>query len=126
MESDDKVLIDEYEKLQHLKDDLESNIKRIRQRIIELAKQKDTNALFGTSKGCSIKEYEKVVYPENKEPLIALIKSKGLYDQFSSLNYFKLGPKIIKNEIDSEIIKLVTKEKAYRVALFDKNRVVVG
>ena len=67
-----------------------------------------------------------MVYPENKEPLIALIKSKGLYDQFSSLNYFKLGPKIIKNEIDSEIIKLVTKEKAYRVTLFDKNRVVVG
>jgi len=39
---------------------------------------------------------------------------------FLSLNYFKLNPKILKNEIDKEIINLVKKEKAFRVSLKEK------
>ena len=41
--------------------------------------------------------------------LIEKIKEKGLYEELSSINYLKLGPKIIKNEIDREIIGLVGK-----------------
>ena len=51
------------------------------------------------------------------EELLRLIKEKGLYEEFSSLNYFKLTPKIRNKEVDEEIIGLTDKEKAYRLSL---------
>ena len=120
MEQTDTSLIDEFDKLQNVKKDLEIKEEELRKRIIALAEQKHTNLLFGTHKKCSIKEFQKIVYPEDKTQFVALIKAKGLYDTFSSLNYLKLSPKIIKGEIDKDIIDLVKKEKAYRVSLIDK------
>lgn len=66
----------------------------------------------------SIKEYMKIVYPEEtKETLIQTLKEKGLYKKFMHLNHFKLSPRIMKNQIDPEIIKLTERELAYRVSL---------
>ena len=84
-----------------------------------MAKQKNTDTLFGTNKKCSIKGYEKIVYPEDTMPLLELIKKKGIYDKFSSINYFKLSPAIIRGEIDKEISDLTKREKAFRVSLKD-------
>ena len=120
MEQDDKTLVDEFERLQNTKKEIDKKIDEIREMLIAFAKQKNTEILFGTHKKCSIKEYEKVVYPASKEKIIELIKSKGLYDRFSSINYFKLSPKILKGEIDKEIIDLVRKEKAFRISLIDR------
>jgi len=123
---DENGLVDEFENLQKSKKEIEEKIEKLKQSIIQLARQKNTNFLHGTNKICSIKEYEKVIYPEDKTKLIALIKARGLYEQFSSINYFKLSPRITKGEIDKEIIELTGKEKAYRVSLFDRKRLVVG
>ncbi len=125
-DSEAKNIVDEFERLHQFKKEIEEKSEKIRQTLILLAKQKNTNVLFGTNKTCSIKEFEKVVYPEDKEQLISIIKEKGLYDSLSSINYFKLSPKILKKEIDEEIIALTSKEKTYRVSLFDKNRPVLG
>ncbi len=120
MEQDDKILVDEFEKLQNTKKEIDKKIDEIRGMLVAFAKQKNTEILFGTYKKCSIKEYEKVVYPENKERIIELIKSKGLYDRFSSINYFKLSPKILKGEVDKDIMDLVRKEKAFRISLIER------
>ncbi|MBS3155257.1 hypothetical protein J4404_02025, partial [Candidatus Woesearchaeota archaeon] len=82
-------------------------------------KEKNTEILFGTNKKCSIKEYEKIVYPENKTLILELIKKKGLYDKFSSINYFKLNPAIIKGNVDKDIIELTKREKAFRLSFKD-------
>ena len=58
-----------------------------------------------------------IIYTKDKTMLIEKIKEKGLYEELSSINYLKLGPKIIKSEIDREIISLVGKEKAFRISL---------
>ena len=91
----------------------------LKKKIIALAKEKNTEVLFGNNKKCFIKEYEKVIYPEDKEQIVKLIKEKGVYDKFSSVNYLKLGPAIIRGEIDKEIIDLTKKEKAFRLSLKD-------
>ena len=117
--ANDNGLVDEYEKLQKLKEDTDKKIEEIKKSIINLAQEKNTEVLFGTHKLCSVKEYCKIIYPEDKSQLINTLKSKGIYDNFLSLNYFKLNPKILKNEIDEEIIKLVKKGKAFRVSLKD-------
>src|SRR3989344_8805213 len=120
MEVNDRSLVDEYDHLKNIKKDIDDKTEDLRKKIIAFALQKNTNLLFGTHKKCSIKEFEKIVYPEDKSKIEELIKSKGLYDRFSSINYFKLNPKILKNEIDKEIIDLVKKEKDFRVSLIDR------
>ena len=75
--------------------------------------------MFGNNKKCFIKEYEKVIYPEDKTLILELINKKGLYDKFSSINYFKLNPAIIKREIDKDIMELTKREKAFRLSFKD-------
>ena len=117
--SNDEGLVDEYEKLEAQKKEIEQKENELKKKIIELAKQKDTEVLFGNHKKCFIKEYEKIIFPENKDLLIGMIKEKGLYEDLSHLNYPRLSSKIIKNEVDKEIIDLIKKEKAFRLSLKD-------
>ena len=114
--SNDNGLIDEYEKLESQKKEIEAKEEEVKKKIIELAKEKNTEVLFGTKKKCSIKEYEKIIYPEDKTLILELIKKKGLYDKFSSINYFKLGPAIMKGEIDKEIYDLTKKKKTKKIS----------
>ncbi len=117
--SNDDGLVDEFEKLQKLKAEIEVKEQEIRTKLITLAKDKNTEVLFWNNKKCFIKEYEKVIFPENKEQIVKLIKEKGVYDKFSSVNYLKLSPAIINGEIDKEIANLTKKEKAFRLSLKD-------
>lgn len=116
----DEALVDEYDKLQSLKAEIEKRLEDLKETIIKIAQQKSTNLLLGTTKVCSIKEYMKVLYPQDKTQLTAVIKAKGLYEQLSTLNYFKLNPRIIKGELDKEILDLVRKEKAFRISLMER------
>jgi hypothetical protein len=113
-------LVDAFDELQRAKKEIDEKIEKSREQIILLAKQKNTDILFGTNKKCSIKEFEKVVYPEDKTLLINLINSKGLYNELSSINYFKLSPRILKNQINQDIIDLTKKEKSFLVVLKEK------
>lgn len=117
--ANDNGLVDEYEKLQNLKKGIDEKIEKLRTDLINLANQKNIDILFGQNKKCSIKSYFKVIYPEDKTELIELIKKQGIYDRFSSINYFKLNPAIIKGEVDKEIADLTKQEKAFRLSFRD-------
>ena len=115
--ANDNGLIDEFEKLQDLKKELEQKEEELKKKIIGLAQEKNTDILFGTHKKCAIKEYDKIVYPEDKTKIIELMKQKGIYDNYSNLNYMKLNSAIIKGVVDSDISALTRKEKAFRLSL---------
>ena len=116
--STDTKLIDELSRLQLEKKRIDETIHLIREQLVFIAKQKHTDILYGSKMRAAIKEYLKIIYPEEtKELLIQTLKSKGIYEEFMHLNHFKLSPRIMKNEVDSEIIKLVRKELAHRVSL---------
>ncbi|MBU0761259.1 MAG: hypothetical protein KJ600_02630 [Nanoarchaeota archaeon] len=116
--SSDTQLIDSLSELQIQKRQIEEKIKSIREELVTLAKQKRTDTLIGSKMRASIKEYMKIVYPEEtKDELLKTLKEKGLYEEFMHLNHFKLSPRIMKNEMDPEIAKLVRRELAYRVSL---------
>jgi len=117
--SNDEGLVDEFDKLENQKKEIEQKEEELKKKIIELARQKNTEVIFGIHKKCFIKEYEKVVYPENKDLLIRMIKEKGLYEDLSHLNYPRLSSKIIKNDVDKEIVDLTKKEKVFRLSLKD-------
>ena len=120
-EDDGGKLVDEFSKFQETKKQSEEMIEEIKKDLIEFAKQKEIDVVFGTDKKCSVKEYDKIIFPDDKkEELLNLIKDKGLYEEFSSLNYFKLSPKILKKEVDEDIINLTDKEKAHRLSLSNR------
>jgi len=92
--SSDAQLIDSLSDLQIQKKQIEEKIKSIREELITLAKQKRTDTLIGSKMRASIKEYMKIVYPEEtKETLIKTLKEKGIYEEFMHLNHFKLSLK---------------------------------
>ena len=115
--ANDQGLVDEYEKLLVLKKDLETKEEELKNKIIQLAKQNNTNILFGTKMKCSIKEYERVIYPEDKSQIISLMKQKDIYNKYSMINYMGFNSAIIKGLIDKEIADLVEKEKTFRVSI---------
>jgi hypothetical protein len=117
--ANDDGLVDEFERLRKLKEEVDQKIEKIRVEIVNLAKLKNTDVLFGTNKKCLIKEYEKIVYPEDKTKIIELIKAKGIYEKYSSINYLKLSPAIIKGALGQEILDLVKKEKAFKLSLLN-------
>ena len=120
--ANDNGLVDEFEKIQNLKKDLEIREEELKRKIIELSQQKNTDILFGNNKKCSVKEYTKVIYPDDKVLFVNLIRNKGLYEKYSSVNYLKLGPAIVKGEVDKDIADLTKKEKAFRISLKEIER----
>jgi len=119
--ANDNGLVDEFEKLENEKKEIERKEEELKKKIIELAKEKGTGVLFGNHKKCLIKEYEKIIYPDNKSELINLIKQKGLWDDLSIINYPRFQSRVSKNGIDKEILNLIKKEKAFRISLRDIN-----
>ncbi|MDA3778853.1 MAG: hypothetical protein PF487_01235 [Bacteroidales bacterium] len=119
--TDTTHLVDELERLQVLKKKTDEELGQIKTQLIAIAEEQSSLTVIGTNKECTIKEYEKVIYPEDKTQLIDMIKQKGLYEEFSSVNYLRLGPKILKGEIDNEISNLTTKEKTHRISLKKKS-----
>lgn len=120
--SNDNGLVDEYDTLQKQKKEIEIKEEEVKKRIVELAKQKNTNVLFGTKKNCSIKEYSKVNYPEDKEEFAKLLKSEGIYELFSQPNYSRLSSAISKGDINltKSILEKVKVSKEFRVVLIER------
>ena len=117
--SNDNGLVDEYDSLERQKKEIEQKEEELKKKIIELAKEKSTEVLFGNRKKCSIKEYDKVVYPEDKTQILELIKKKGLYEKFSTMSYIKLNSAINKGLVEKEITDLTKREKAFRLSFRD-------
>ena len=120
-DDDGLKLVDEYAFLDKTKKQCEDRLEEVKERLIKFSKQKDVSVVCGTEKKASLKEYVRVLYPEDKGEIIKLLKSKGLYDKYSMLCTMRLNSSIIKNEIDKEIINLTTKEKDYRISLSKRN-----
>lgn len=121
MEDINKKLVDEYDHLEKMRKELEIKLSNIKSEMINIAKIKGISVLSGTHKKCSVKEYEKVIYPEDKNSFTKLIKNKGLYDAFSQVNYPRLSSAIIKKDItiDNEVVSAVKIIKDFRVVLID-------
>ena len=118
---DDGVkLVDEFSTLSLQKKEAEDKIEKIKDELVLFAKQKMIDIVYGSNNKASVKEFEKIVLPEDRKKFIALLKKKGLYEEFSMICYPALNSKILKGEIDKQIIKEVEFEKDFKVTLSKK------
>lgn len=91
-----------------------------RNKLIEFAKQKGIDIVYGSNMNCSVKEFDKIILPEDKEEkakFIKLLKDLDVYEECSMVCYPKLNSKIIKDEMDKKIKDAVDIVKDFRLSL---------
>lgn len=119
-EDDGVKFVDRFSEIKIKLKELEHEEDKLKEDLIAFAKSKGIDIIYGSNMKCSVKEFDKVVLPEDSEEknaLINLIKQKGLWEEFSMICYPKLNSKMLKDEIDEEIKKMVDVVKDFRLSL---------
>lgn len=118
-EDDGVKLVDEYSKVKNQLKELDKKKKEFENNLSEFAKQKGVDIVYGSNMKCSVKEIDKIVLPpsEEKAKMIALMKEKGLWDEFAMINFMRFQSKFLKGEIHEDVAKMIQKEKDYRLSL---------
>lgn len=115
---DDGVkLVDEYSEIKANLVELEEKKEDFEIKLIEFSKQLGIDVVYGTNMLAKVKEGEKIILPEEKEELIAILKEKGLWDEVAMLNFMRLQSKYFKGELHPDIYKRIKKEKDWRISL---------
>ena len=121
------VLVDKYTELTELKKeltkDIDSNIEKLKEAIIEYSKKNNFEKIFGTNKSILVREYNSIKLPDSstkdREALEKIIKEKNLWDQFTTLSYIKFSEtfknKFLSPEFEKELKKYLKISKIYRV-----------
>ena len=109
--------MDEYARVAKSIAELDKKKEELRQALIEFAKQKDMDNVFGTADKVSVKEEEKVVMPEDRESFIKTLKDKGLYERFSQLSYSTINSAYRNKELPPELAEKLQVEKSFRITL---------
>jgi putative RecB family exonuclease len=112
--ADDGVkLVNEYAKLKAEEDDLAKQLENVKDKIFKFADAKKIERLFGSDAMVSIWKKECLKFPVREDPryteLVALLKKQGLWDEFSSLDKYKLEKAFENGMIDFEKMKEMSK-----------------
>ena len=116
-ENEGVKLVDKYSEIKTKLSKLKTAEEEFKDNLIRYAKQFEIDVVYGSNMKCSVKEIDKIVLPEEKQELINLLKKKGLWEDFVTLNYMKLNSGVIKGDLDEEIKKLVDVVKDFRLSL---------
>jgi putative RecB family exonuclease len=119
-ENEGVKLVDEFSEIKTKLSELKNQEDEFKEKLINYSKQFEIDVVYGSNKKCSVKEFEKIVMPEDDEDkakLIKLIKDLGVYEECSMLCYPKLNSKVLKDEIDKKIQKMVDIVKDFRLSL---------
>ena len=119
-DDDDVRLVDEYADLISRQKEIRKRLNELKADLIALSKQKQMDRFYGSGANVLVKEYQKVLYPKDKTELINRIREKGLYDELSVLSYYRLRSRILKGDIDDDIIELTEREIDHRLYLSKK------
>ena len=115
---DDGVkLVDEFAEVKKQLAELESKQDELKANLIEFAKQKDVDVVYGSNMKASIKEFDKIVLPEEKEELIQLMKDKGLWDELAMINFMRLQSKFLKGDLHDDVAGMIERVKDFKVGL---------
>ncbi|OGJ15721.1 hypothetical protein A3K73_04030 [Candidatus Pacearchaeota archaeon RBG_13_36_9] len=112
--------VDEFAEIKARLSELQEKQDELKANLIEFAKQKQVDVIYGSNSKASVKEFDKIVMPEDekdKAAFIKLMKDKGIYEECSMVCYPKLNSKVLKGEIEDEIKDKVKIEKDWRVSL---------
>jgi putative RecB family exonuclease len=112
--ADDGVkLVNEYAALKAEEDDLAKQLENVKGKIFRFADAKKIERLLGSDAIVSIWKKECLKFPVREDPryteLVKLLKKQGLWDEFSSLDKYKLEKAFEGGMIDFEKMKEMSK-----------------
>jgi len=110
-------LVDEFSEVKTKLAECKKAEEGFKENLIKYAKQFGVDIIYGSNKKCSVKEFDKIVMPEDREGFEKLLRDKGLWDELSMVCYPRLNSRVIKGEIEDEIKEKVEIEKSFRVGL---------
>lgn len=111
--------VDEFSEIKKQLAELKEKEEELKNNLIEFAKFKGVDVVYGSNMKCAVKEIDKLVMPEgeDKDKFIELMKKKGIYEDCSMVCYPRLQSKVLKNEIDKELKNMCEVEKDFRLSL---------
>jgi len=117
-------MVDEFAEIKKLLYDLKNREETVKDNLVEFAKQKDVDVIYGSNMKASVKEFDKVeIDDENRDKLIEVLKKKGLYETYSMLCGMRFNSHIVKGQLkDKDIDKLIEIVKDWRVSVSKKQR----
>ncbi len=119
-EEDSLKIVDQLVEINNKLKGLEETKAVLYKELINYATQNNVDIIYGSNKKALIKMIDKIIYPEDMDNFITLLKDKGVYNEVIMLNYFKLNSLIIHKKIDSEIIDKIKTEKSHRITFSNK------
>jgi len=124
---DDGVkLVDSYSEIKKKLSELQQNKEEFEGKLIEYAKQLGVDAVYGSNNVAKVKEGMKIVLPEEKEEIIAILKEKGLWDEVAMINFMRLQSHYFKGSLHKDIIDKIKTEKDWRISLSKRKDVEEG
>ncbi len=119
-DDDGLKLVDDFSEVKKNLKELDDKQEALKNDLIGFAKQKGIDVVYGSNMKASIKEFDKLILPEEDEAyadFIALLKSKGHYEECSMICYPKIQSKVIKKELHPDLMGKVKLEKDKRISL---------
>jgi len=119
-ENDGVKLVDEFAETKSKKKEIEEKEEKLKEDLIAFAKQKGIDVVYGSNMKAGIKEFDKLVLPDDDEEykkFIELLKKKGHWEECSMICYPKIQSKVIKEELHPDLIEKVKLEKDKRINL---------
>ncbi|MGI6595503.1 MAG: PD-(D/E)XK nuclease family protein [Elusimicrobia bacterium] len=121
-DDDGLKMVDEYAYLAKSIAELDKKKEELRQALIEYARQKKIDNVFGTSDKVSIKEEEKIVMPEDREVFIKILKDNGLYEKFSQLSYSAINSAYKNKKLPPELAEKLRTDQTIRFTLSQRKK----
>jgi len=113
LEKEGVKLVDEYSALNLELNEKEKKLEKIRLALINFAKQKNIELVYGSDVKASVKSYPKLNFPKKGDPncndFIIAVKKLGLWDKLAVVDAHELEDMIIKGKIKKEKTKLLDK-----------------
>ncbi len=109
--------VDEFSEVKKQLTELQNKQDELRNSLIEFAKQKGVDIVYGSNMKASIKEFDKIVLPEEKEELIQLMKDKGLWDELAMINFMRLQSKFLKGDLHEDVAGMIERVRDFRVSV---------
>ena len=110
-------IVNKLAEIKRRKAELEDEEEKLKTELVLFAKERGVDLVYGTTAKASVKKYEKIVLPEDKNEIINILKKKNLWEEFSTINYSKLSSSIKNNKLDKEILKKIKIEDDWRIFL---------
>jgi len=120
-------LVDEFSEVKTKLSELKKQDEEFKEKLIAYSKQFDVDVVYGSNMKCGVKEFDKVIMPEDREKFIELLKKKGIWEDFNMLSYAKVNSGVLKGalcghdsgepELDEDVKGMVGVEKSFRLSL---------